>query len=42
MTRRRLQALVPRGAGLSRVEIGTTGLSLGPFSSNLSLFLSRD
>lgn len=42
MTRRRLQALVPRGAGLSRVEIGTTGLSLGPFSSNLYLFLSRD
>ena len=38
MSRRRLRSLVPRGAAF---KLGSTGLKLGPFSSNIFLFLHR-
>jgi hypothetical protein len=37
--RGRLQALAPPGR---RVRIGVTGLPLGPFSSNLYLFIDQE
>ena len=38
MSRRRLRSLVPPGAAF---KLGYTGLKLGPFSSNIFLFLHR-
>ena len=38
MSQRRLRSLVPPGAAF---KLGYTGLKLGPFSSNIFLFLHR-
>lgn len=38
MSRRRLRSLVPPGTAF---KLGYTGLKLGPFSSNIFLFLHR-